>query len=372
MRQNLKNIRRCVIKVGSALLTDDGRGLSQSGIQRWVTQIAGLRAQGIEVVLVSSGAVAAGMATLGMEVRPHALNLLQAAAAVGQMGLVQHYESCFKKHGLHAAQVLLTHEDLADRTRYLNARSTLLSLLELGVVPIVNENDTVVTDEIRFGDNDTLGALVANLLEADLLLVLTDQDGLYDKDPRLSPDATLITEAGSLDASLDAMAGESRGDLGRGGMSTKLSAARLAARSGAHTVLANGRTENIINRVIAGDGLGTLLLADQSAVTARKRWLAGHLQMRGELVLDKGAVRVLRQEGKSLLAVGVLLVSGSFLRGEMVRCLDEQGQEIACGLSNYSASETQLIAGVSSSQIEATLGYVAEEELIHRDNLVLV
>ena len=372
MRQGLKDVRRCVIKVGSALLTDDGRGLNKSGIHSWVSQIAVLRAQGIEVVLVSSGAVAAGMVTLGMEVRPHAIHLLQAAAAVGQMGLVQFYDSCFKGHGLHAAQVLLTHDDLADRTRYLNARSTLLSLLELGVVPVINENDTVVTDEIRFGDNDTLGALVANLLEADLLLVLTDQDGLFEQDPRLFPGAKLISESRSLDASLDAMAGESRGGLGRGGMATKLSASRLAARSGAHTVLANGRTENVINRVIDGEKLGTLLLADQSAVTARKRWLAGHLQMRGELVLDEGAVRVLRKKGRSLLAVGVLRSSGDFLRGDMVRCVSEKGEKVACGLINYSASETVLISGLSSGQIEGALGYVVEDELIHRDNLVLL
>lgn len=372
MRQNLKGIRRCVVKVGSALLTDDGRGLNKQGIGSWVGQIAALRMQGVEVVLVSSGAVAAGMVTLGMDVRPRAIHLLQAAAAVGQMGLVQLYESHFKTHDLHTAQVLLTHDDLANRTRYLNARSTLLALLELGVVPIVNENDTVVTEEIRFGDNDTLGALVANLLEADLLLVLTDQDGLFEQDPRLFPAAKLISESHALDPALDAMAGESRSGLGRGGMSTKLSASRLAARSGTHTVLANGRLDGVIKRVIDGENIGTLLLADQPAVAARKRWLAGHLQMRGELVLDAGAVRVLREGGKSLLAVGVLHVSGEFLRGEMVRCVDKKGRAVACGLINYSAEEASLISGKSSSEIEEKLGYIAESELIHRDNLVLL
>ncbi|MBL4607492.1 MAG: glutamate 5-kinase [Pseudomonadales bacterium] len=372
MRQNLKSVRRCVIKVGSALLTDNGRGLNEAGISSWVAQIAALRESGVEVVLVSSGAVAAGMVALGMDARPRALHLLQAAAAVGQMGLVQLYESHFKAHGLHTAQVLLTHDDLANRTRYLNSRSTLLSLLDLGVVPIVNENDTVVTDEIRFGDNDTLGALVANLLEADLLLVLTDQDGLFEQDPRLFPDAKLISESSAFNPALDKMAGESRSGLGRGGMATKLSASRLAARSGAHTVLANGCLEGVISRVMSGENLGTLLLAGQPPVAARKRWLAGHLQMRGELVLDSDAVRVLRKSGKSLLAVGVLRVTGSYVRGEMVRCVDEAGQEVACGLINYSAEETRLISGESSGNIEAKLGYIAESELIHRDNLALL
>lgn len=371
-RQKLKNTRRCVVKIGSALLTDNGRGLNESGILTWVEQIAWLRSQGMDVVLVSSGAVAAGMVTLGFTARPREIHLLQAAAAVGQMGLIQCYESCFKRFGLHTAQVLLTHDDLANRTRYLNARSTLKSLLELGVVPIVNENDTVVTDEIRLGDNDTLGALVTNLIEADVLLVLTDQEGLFEQDPRDNPRAKLISEARASDSALDVMAGGSRSGLGRGGMATKLRAARLAACSGASTVLAHGRIERVMPRLMQAETIGTLLMAEQSVMAARKRWLAGHLQMKGELVLDAGAVKVLREGGKSLLSVGVKQVSGSFLRGDMVRCVDEQGLAIACGLVNYSADEASRIAGKNSSEFEKILGYLAEAELVHRDNLVLI
>lgn len=371
-REKLKGTRRCVVKIGSALLTNNGRGLNETGVLGWVEQIAQLRAKGVEVVVVSSGAVAAGMVTLGFNTRPKEIHLLQAAAAVGQMGLIQLYESCFKRFGLHTAQVLLTHDDLANRTRYLNARSALKSLLELGVVPVVNENDTVVTDEIRLGDNDTLGALVANLIEADLLLVLTDQDGLFEQDPRDNPHAKLISEARAADATLDAMAGGSRSGLGRGGMATKLRAARLAACSGASTVLVNGRIEHVINRVLDAETMGTLLLADQSMMAARKLWLAGHLQMKGELVLDAGAVRVLREGGKSLLAVGVKQVSGRFLRGEMVRCVDEQGVAIACGLINYPSDEAARIVGKNSNEFEKVLGYLAEAELVHRDNLVLI
>lgn len=371
-RERLKKTRRCVVKIGSALLTSNGRGLNESGILAWVEQIAQLRSQGIEVVLVSSGAVAAGMVTLGFANRPKEIHLLQAAAAVGQMGLIQLYESCFKRFGLHTAQVLLTHDDLANRTRYLNARSTLKSLLALGVIPIVNENDTVVTDEIRLGDNDTLGALVTNLIEADVLLVLTDQDGLFEQDPRDNPQAKLISEARASDSALDAMAGGSRSGLGRGGMATKLRAARLAACSGATTVLAHGRIEQVLPRLLLAENIGTLLSADQTVMAARKRWLAGHLQMKGELVLDAGAVRVLREGGKSLLSVGVKQVSGQFLRGEMVRCVDEDGLAIACGLVNYSSEEASKIAGKNSSEFEKVLGYLAEAELVHRDNLVLI
>lgn len=371
-RERLKKTRRCVVKIGSALLTNNGRGLNESGILAWVEQIAQLRSQGLEVVLVSSGAVAAGMVTLGFASRPKEIHLLQAAAAVGQMGLIQLYESCFKRFGLHTAQVLLTHDDLANRTRYLNARSTLRSLLALGVIPIVNENDTVVTDEIRLGDNDTLGALVTNLIEADVLLVLTDQDGLFEQDPRDNPQAKLISEARASDSALDAMAGGSRSGLGRGGMATKLRAARLAACSGAATVLAHGRIDQVLPRLLLAENIGTLLSADQTVMVARKRWLAGHLQMKGELVLDAGAVRVLREGGKSLLSVGVKQVSGQFLRGEMVRCVDEDGLAIACGLVNYSSEEASKIAGKNSSEFEKVLGYLAEAELVHRDNLVLI
>ncbi len=370
-RQQLGQSRRWVVKIGSALLTNDGRGLNREGIAAWVEQMAALRQRGIELVLVSSGSVAEGMVRLGWNKRPSALHELQAAAAVGQMGLVQTYESFFKSHGLHTAQVLLTHDDLSNRHRYLNARSTLRTLVDLGVVPVVNENDTVVTDEIRFGDNDTLGALVANLVEADLLVILTDQQGMFDKDPRHHDDAQLLSEVMAGDPGLDAVAGGGGGALGRGGMQTKLSAARLAARSGAATIIAAGRENDVLQRIAAGESLGTLLLPDCEPQAARKQWLAGHLQIRGRLLLDDGAAKVLREAGKSLLAVGIKGVEGDFGRGEMVACIDTEGREVARGLVNYSAAETRKIQGQPSNRIEALLGYVDEAELIHRDNLIL-
>ncbi len=370
-RQQITTTKRWVVKIGSALLTNDGQGLNHQGIAAWVEQLAALSKQGHEVVLVSSGAVAEGMSRLGWSSRPHALHELQAAAAVGQMGLVQTYESCFQRHGMHTAQVLLTHDDLSNRGRYLNARSTVRTLLDLGVVPIINENDTVVTDEIRFGDNDTLGALVANLIEAELLVILTDQEGMCDKDPRQYADAKLIHETPANAPGLEAMASGAGGALGRGGMLTKVRAARLAARSGSATVIAAGREENVLTRLAAGEQLGTLFLPDQQPIAARKQWLAGHLQLRGTLTLDSGAVKVLRESGKSLLPVGVKAVSGEFLRGEMVRCVDESGSEIARGLVNYSAQDTRRIQGQPSSRIEELLGYLDEPELIHRDNLIL-
>ncbi len=371
-RQYQGQARRWVIKIGSSLLTNDGLGLNHAGIESWVDQMSQLRREGIEIVLVSSGAVAEGMIRLGWRVRPHAIHELQAAAAVGQMGLVQTYESRFQTHGMHTAQILLTHDDLSHRQRYLNARSTLRTLLGLGVVPVVNENDTVVTDEIRFGDNDTLAALVSNLIEADMLVILTDQAGMYDKDPRSNADAHLIDEAQAVDPRLDAMASGGAGTLGRGGMLTKVRAARLAARSGASTVIAPGREPEVLLRLRRGEGLGTLLTAAEAPVTARKQWLAGHLQVRGRLVLDAGATRVLRESGRSLLPVGVREVQGTFHRGEMVACIDEQGREVARGLVNYAAEEARRIMGQPSDRIESLLGYVVEPELIHRDNLVLV
>ena len=370
-RQHITRSKRWVVKIGSALLTNEGRGLNQQGIATWVEQLATLSQQGHELVLVSSGAVAEGMSRLGWTSRPHALHEQQAAAAVGQMGLVQAYESCFQRYGMHTAQVLLTHDDLSNRGRYINARSTLRTLLDLGVVPIINENDTVVTDEIRFGDNDTLGALVANLIEAELLVILTDQDGLCDKDPRQHADAKLIKETPVNAPGLELMASGSGGALGRGGMLTKVRAARLAARSGSATVIAAGREENVLLRLADGEELGTLLVPDQEPVAARKQWLAGHLQVRGTLTLDAGAVRVLRDLGKSLLAVGVTALSGEFLRGEMVSCVDEAGNEVARGLVNYSAQDTHRIKGQPSSRMEELLGYVGESVLIHRDNLIL-
>lgn len=363
--------RRWVVKIGSALLTADGRGLDHRGIRDWAEQMMALRRQGIELVVVSSGAVAEGMKRLGWSRRPRALHDLQAAAAVGQMGLVQAWESCFQRHGLHTAQVLLRHDDITARDRYLNARSTLNTLLRLGVVPVVNENDTVVTDEIRFGDNDTLAALVANLIDADLLVLLTDQQGLYQRDPRQDPTAPLVHRAAAQDSELDRFAGGSSGALGRGGMVTKLRAARLAARSGAHTVIAGGREPEVLLELSQGAPRGTLLVASQPPWAARKQWLGGMLQTAGRLQLDEGAVRVLRERGRSLLPVGVTAASGSFQRGDVVSCTAPGGEEVARGLVNYSAAEVRRILGHNSEQIAELLGYPGDEELIHRDNLVV-
>ncbi len=369
-RMKIGNSRRWVVKVGSALLTKAGAGLDQVFIGQLIDQLAALRQSGAEVVLVSSGAVAAGMHRMGWKTRPHEVFRLQAAAAIGQMGLVQVYESGFQRHGIHTAQVLLTHDDLADRKRYLNARSALRSLLELRIVPVVNENDTVVTDEIQFGDNDTLAALVCNLVEAELLVILTDQDGLYTADPSVHAEAQLVVEAVAGEKELEEMAGPGRG-LGRGGMQTKVHAATKAARSGAATVIANGRKENVLQEIRAGNSVGTLLTSSSSRIAARKQWLAGQMQVRGRLTLDEGAVRVLKESGRSLLPVGVTAVIGAFRRGELVVCEAASGQEVARGLVNYSADEAKRIVGHSSDDIEGILGYVAEPELIHRDNMVL-
>ncbi len=371
-RQALAASRRWVVKIGSALLTADGRGLDVEAINAWATQMAALRADGRELVLVSSGAVAEGMSRLGWNSRPHELYALQAAAAVGQMGLVQAYESAFQRHGLHTAQVLLTHDDLVNRTRYLNARSTLRKLLGLGVIPVVNENDTVACDELRFGDNDTLAALVANLVEADLLVILTDQAGLFDKDPRRHADARLVTDAQAGDAALAAMAGASGGGLGRGGMATKVRAAELAARSGTATWIASGQEVDVLQRIAAGEALGSRLHPAQEPLAARKQWLAGQLKVSGRLTLDAGAVQVLRQAGRSLLPVGVTAVEGDFARGEVVSCHGPTGEAVARGLVNYSAVEARRIIGQPTERIEELLGYVDEPELIHRDNLVLL
>jgi glutamate 5-kinase len=371
MRSAIREARRLVIKVGSALVTGGGAGLALEAMADWARQIAQLCRSGRQVALVSSGAIAAGMQRLNWKTRPHAMNQLQAAAAVGQMGLAQAYESIFKKHELHTAQVLLTHEDLVDRERYLNARSTLVTLLELGVVPVINENDTVVTDEIKFGDNDTLGALVANLIEADCLIILTDQGGLYTADPRTDPDATLIEEARADDRALEAMAGGAGSGIAKGGMITKLRAARRAANSGAHTVIASGRVPDSLSRIAAGEALGTLLVAALPPRAARKQWLADHLQLAGSLALDAGAVKALAS-GRSLLPVGVTAVDGEFERGACVACRSPEGNEIARGLVNYSSSEARRIARRPSGEIESILGYIDEPELIHRDNLVLL
>ncbi len=372
MTNSLKTAKTLVVKVGSSLVTNEGRGLDVEAIARWASQIARLTRLGRKIVLVSSGAIAEGMQRLGWTRRPHAMHELQAAAAVGQMGLVQCYESCFREHGLHTAQVLLTHADMADRQRYLNARSTLRTLLELGVIPVINENDTVVTDEIKLGDNDTLAALVANLVEADALIILTDQAGLFDSDPRKAKNAKLIETADAGDPQLEEAAGGTGTALAKGGMLTKVLAAKRAARSGAHTVIASGRENDVLVRLAQGEALGTLLAAGTVPLAARKQWLADHLNVAGRLTLDAGAVKALKRDGKSLLPIGVVQVAGEFPRGEVVGCLDPDGREIARGLVNYSSDEARKIMRRPSGEIEAILGYVDEPELIHRDNLVLL
>jgi glutamate 5-kinase len=368
----LTQSKTLIVKVGSSLVTNNGEGLDKQAIAAWATQISALVKQGKQVVLVSSGAVAEGMQRLGWKKRPVEVNELQAAAAVGQMGLVQMYESCFAQFGLHTAQILLTHDDLRDRKRYLNARSTLKTLLALNVIPIINENDTVVTEEIRFGDNDTLAALVANLIEADALVILTDQQGLYSADPRKIKDAKFINFETAGNAALEQMAGGAGSSVGTGGMLTKILAAKRAASSGAHTVIASGREKDVLIRLSSGEAIGTHLQATQIKTLAKKQWLADHLRLGGKLVLDAGAVKVLKADGKSLLPIGVIKVEGNFDRGDVVACVDEAGNEVARGIVNYNSNEATRIMRKASSEIEKILGYVEESELIHRDNLIVI
>jgi glutamate 5-kinase len=367
----LREAQRIVVKVGSSLVTNEGRGLDEEAIGEWCRQLAALARDGREVVMVSSGAIAEGMKRLGWNTRPHEVHELQAAAAVGQMGLAQMYETKLRENGLGSAQVLLTHADLADRERYLNARSTLLTLLKLRVLPVINENDTVVNDEIKFGDNDTLGALVANLVEADALIILTDQKGLYTADPRKDPSATFVHEARAGDPALEVMAGGAGSSIGRGGMITKILAARRAAGSGASTVIAWGREPGVLIRLAQGEAIGTLLTARTPKQQARKQWMADHLQLRGAVSVDDGAARKLLQEGKSLLPIGMTAVQGDFSRGDVIAVRDSAGQEIARGLANYASAEARLLCRKPSGDFEALLGYAAEPEMVHRDNLVL-
>ncbi|MGE5160897.1 MAG: glutamate 5-kinase [Betaproteobacteria bacterium] len=371
MTSVVASARRVVVKVGSSLVTNDGRGLDLEAISRWAEQVARLREHGKQVLLVSSGAIAEGMQRLGWAQRPQQVHELQAAAAVGQMGLARAYESHFGRHGVQTAQVLLTHADLADRPRYLNARSTLFTLLALGVVPVINENDTVVTDEIKFGDNDTLGALVTNLVEADVFVILTDQTGLFSADPRRNPEATLVAEATAGDAALESMAGGTGSAISKGGMLTKVLAAKRAARSGAHTVIASGREPDVLLRLAAGEMIGTQLTAATAVLTARKQWLADHLLLKGRVVVDAGAARAVRSGGRSLLPIGVVEVEGEFQRGDVIACIDPDGREVARGLANYSSAQTRQIARRPTGEIEAVLGFIEEPELIHRDNLVV-
>lgn len=369
---NLKNTKRWVVKVGSSLVTADGKGLDLDAISQWGEQLAALHNSGCEIILVSSGAIAEGMSRLGWTTRPNSVNKQQAAAAVGQMGLVQAYESHFKRHDINTAQVLLTHADLANRQRYLNARNTFRTLLDLGVIPIINENDTVTTDEIKFGDNDTLGALVANLVEADLLVILTDQQGLYDSDPRTNSDAQLITQAPAHKPELLGMAGPSGTHIGSGGMTTKITAARRAAKSGTHTIIASGHEANVLPRLKNGETIGSLLTAEQPRLVARKRWLANQLIVQGTLTIDHGAAKVLSESGSSLLPVGLTAVEGAFQRGELVACIDPNGREVAKGLVNYNADEARKLIRKPSNEIKSILGYVDNPELIHRDNMIII
>ena len=368
----LRDARRIVVKVGSSLVTNEGRGLDERAIGEWCRQLAGLVKAGREVVMVSSGAVAEGMKRLGWKSRPHEVHELQAAAAVGQMGLAQMYETKLRENGLGSAQVLLTHGDLADRERYLNARSTLLTLLDLNVVPVINENDTVVNDEIKFGDNDTLGALVANLVEADALVILTDQKGLFTADPRSHPDASFVHVGQAGDPALEAMAGGAGSSIGRGGMLTKILAAKRAAGSGASTVIAWGREPDALLRLARGEAIGTLLVAQTAKHQARKRWMADHLQLRGAVTVDAGAAAKVRSEGKSLLPIGMVGVEGDFSRGDVIAVRDPQGVELARGLANYSSAEARLLCRKPSGEFERLLGYAGEPEMVHRDNLVLM
>ena len=367
----LRDARRIVVKVGSSLVTNEGRGLDEQAIGEWCRQLSALVRDGREVIMVSSGAIAEGMKRLGWTTRPQELHELQAAAAVGQMGLAHMYETKLRENGLGSAQVLLTHADLADRERYLNARSTLLTLLTHGVLPVINENDTVVNDEIKFGDNDTLGALVANLVEADALIILTDQKGLYTADPRRDPSATFVHEARAGDAKLEEMAGGAGSSIGKGGMITKILAAKRAAGSGASTVIAWGREPDALVRLTQGEAIGTLLVAQTQKQQARKQWMADHLQLRGSVTIDEGAVNKLKSEGSSLLPIGMTGVDGDFSRGEVIAITDKDGQEVARGLANYAAAEARLLCRKPSSQMSELLGYAAEPEMVHRDNLVL-
>ncbi|ORU91520.1 MAG: glutamate 5-kinase [Cycloclasticus sp. symbiont of Bathymodiolus heckerae] len=371
-RADLKQAKCCVIKIGSAVLTDNGQGLNRQAINDWVEQISELKSRGIDVIIVSSGSVAEGMVRLGWKTRPHALHELQAAASVGQMGLIQAYEESFQSKGFKTAQVLLTHDDLANRTRYLNARATIKTLLSLSVVPIINENDVVANEELRVGDNDTLAAFIANLMSADLLMILTDQDGFFDADPRVDENATLLSEANVADKKLDFAASGGSGALGRGGMQTKLTAARIASRSGTATIIVPGLRERVVLDAIDGNNVGTLLIPNEMPLSARKRWLTAHLSIKGTLVLDDGAVKAIKKSGVSLLPIGVISVTGDFDRGELVACASADGKEFARGLVNYSSDDIKKIQQCKSTDIEACLGFVGESEVIHCDNLVLL
>ncbi len=370
-RSSLSTAKRIVIKVGSSLLTDLELGLNRGRITDYSSQIVELIDDDREVVLVSSGAIAEGCVRLGWSERPEEIAKLQAAAAVGQMGLTQAYETALGQMDRKSAIVMLTHEDIADRQRYLNAKSTLVELMSLGVIPVINENDSVATEEIRFGDNDTLAAMVSSLIEADLLVLLTDVDGLFESDPKLGAAGELIDSAFAADAQLDNLPSKSKNAMGRGGMVSKIKAARIAAAGGAHTIIASGRAKDSIRNILYGQQVGTLLAATTDPLTARKRWIANQVHFKGVLVLDNGAVLKLRSQGSSLLSVGVKSVEGNFLRGDIVKCVDDKGTLVAQGVINYSSDDARTIKGVVSERFSDVLGYLGEEELVHRDNLIV-
>ena len=370
-RETIKSTKRWVIKIGSALITDNGCGLKHDNLDNWVNQISALRERGIDIVIVSSGAVAEGLTRLNWKNRPNIIHKLQAAAAVGQMGLIQAYETCFQKYNKQTAQVLLTHDDISNRTRYLNARTSLNTLLQLGVVPIVNENDTVAPDEIRFGDNDTLAGLVANLIDAELLVLLTDQNGLYTSDPRKDSSAELIEQAKADDESLEKYAGDSS-NYGRGGMLTKLKAASIASKSNTQTIIASGNESSILLKIANSEKVGTLLTTSEDTLQAKKQWLANQAYLKGSVTIDSGAVTAIIKSGKSLLPIGVKSITGEFKRGEIISCIDLDGKEIARGLSNYDSIQATSIMGKSSEEIGELLDCKDEDELIHRDNMILI
>ncbi len=369
-QRQLKACKRIVVKIGSSLLTANGQGLDLEAISHWAKQIVDLHHAGHEMILVTSGAVAEGMVRMKLPHRPTDLPSLQACAAIGQMGLIQTWSSVLDRHHIKTAQVLLTHDDLTDRRRYLNSCDALQQLIDWHVIPVINENDTVSTDEIRFGDNDTLAAMVAGQVHADLLIILTDQQGMFDADPRSNPEAKLLSTVRALDETLFEMAGGS-GTLGTGGMLTKVRAARLAAKSGCPTLIASGESDRVLARLMAGELLGTLFITDDDRMTAHQQWLAAHLQTAGRLVIDDGAVNAIKTQHRSLLPVGVKAIEGHFDRGDVVECVDRQGKRIAVGRVNFSSRSAELVKGLASDKVYQVLGEARSLEMIHRNHMAI-
>jgi len=371
-KKTLGKTRRIVVKVGSSILASVEKGLHREVFSHLAKEISDIKRKGYEIVLVSSGAIAAGMEKLGYRARPQSITQKQATAAVGQGRLMKIYEDHFSRYQQIVAQILLTHDDLSHRRRFLNARNTLLALLGLGIIPIINENDTVVVDEIKFGDNDNLSALIANLIEADLLVILTDMEGLCDADPRYHPQAHCISLVEDIDMDIGARIGDAGGPWNVGGMISKIQAARKASRSGIPTVIACGTKEGVLHQILRGKEIGTLILPKEEALSSRKRWIAFNLKPKGDVVVDEGAKRAIVQKGKSLLPSGIVRIRGAFDRGDPVSCLGPKGKEFARGLVNYSAAELEKIKGLRTDHIERALGYKYSDEIIHRDDLVVL